>query len=115
MKVRHNRKEDILILEVSKASIDHAEESGHIAHFSADDRLVLLEILEASDFLARFDKGDYESRGPRFSRALVNRQVSHPVRRENQKVESSDDFCQSLDSLADASVMRSAESSTPPT
>ena len=28
MKVRYNRKEDILVLEVSKGSIDHAEESG---------------------------------------------------------------------------------------
>jgi uncharacterized protein YuzE len=57
MKVRYNRKEDILILEVSKAAIDHAEESGPIiAHLSADDRLVLLEILEASDFLAHLTK-----------------------------------------------------------
>ena len=30
MKVRYNRKEDILTLEVSKASVDHAEESGPI-------------------------------------------------------------------------------------
>ena len=36
MKVRYNRKEDIFTLEVSKTSIDHAEESGPIiAHFSA--------------------------------------------------------------------------------
>ena len=30
MKVRYNRKEDILVLEVSKAAIDHAEEAGPI-------------------------------------------------------------------------------------
>ena len=36
MKVRYNRKEDILVLEVSKAAIDHAEESSahHRALFS---------------------------------------------------------------------------------
>ncbi|MGN6716973.1 MAG: DUF2283 domain-containing protein [Candidatus Binatia bacterium] len=57
MEIRYNRNEDILVLEVSKASIDHAEESGPIiAHFSADDRLVLLEILEASNFLANLRK-----------------------------------------------------------
>lgn len=45
MKVRYKRKEDILVLEVSKSAIDHAEEAGPIiAHFSEDDRLVLLEI-----------------------------------------------------------------------
>ena len=58
MKVRYNRKSDILTLELSEASIDHAEETGPIIiHFSAaDDRLVLLEILEASDFLANLTK-----------------------------------------------------------
>ena len=57
MKVRYNRKSDILTLELSEASIDHAEETGPIIiHSSADDRLVLLEILEASDFLANLTK-----------------------------------------------------------
>jgi len=64
MRVRYNRKEDILILEVSKASSDHAEEAGPIiAHFSADDRLVLLEILEASDFLAHLTKATMKAEG----------------------------------------------------
>ena len=64
MKVRYNRKEDILVLEVSKAPIDHAEESGpFIAHFSTDDRLVLLEILEASDFLAHLTKATMKAEG----------------------------------------------------
>ena len=57
MKVWYNRKEDILTLAVSKGPMDHAEESGPIiAHFSTDDKLVLLEILEASDFLAHLTK-----------------------------------------------------------
>ena len=64
MRVRYNRKEDILVLEVSKASIDHAEEAGPIiAHFSEDDRLVLLEILEARDFLSKLTKATAKANG----------------------------------------------------
>ena len=64
MKVRYNRKEDILTLEVSRAPIDHAEEAGPIiAHFSTDDKLVLLEILEASDFLADLTKATMKAEG----------------------------------------------------
>ena len=64
MRVRYNRKEDILILELSKASIYHAEEAGPIiAHFSRDDKLVLLEILEASDFLAELTKATMKAEG----------------------------------------------------
>lgn len=64
MRVRYNRKEDILILELSEASIDHAEESGPIiAHFSEDGRLVLLEILEASDFLSKLTKATIKADG----------------------------------------------------
>src|SRR5215813_5414835 len=43
MRLRYNRKQDILTLELSEAPIDHAEEVGPIiTHFSTDDRLVLL-------------------------------------------------------------------------
>jgi Protein of unknown function (DUF2283) len=64
MKVRYNRKEDILTLEVSKASIDHAGEAGPIiAHFSTDNKLVLLEILDASDFLADLTKATMKAEG----------------------------------------------------
>ena len=64
MKVRYNRKEDILVLELSRASIDHAEEAGPIiAHFSEDDKLVLLEILEASDFLSKLTKATIKANG----------------------------------------------------
>jgi len=64
MKVRYNRKENILVLEVSKAPIDHAEEAGPIiAHFSEDDKLVLLEILEARDFLAHLTKATMKAEG----------------------------------------------------
>lgn len=64
MRVRYNREEDILTLELSEAPIDHAEEAGPlIAHFAADDRLVVLEILEASDFLSQLTKGAMQADG----------------------------------------------------
>ena len=57
MHVTYNRKEDILVLELSPGVVDYAEESGPlIAHFSAEGKLVLLEILEASEFLAQLSK-----------------------------------------------------------
>lgn len=53
MKVRYNREEDVLLIEVlSQGTIDHAEQvDSLIAHFTANGRLVLLEILDASRFL----------------------------------------------------------------
>jgi len=64
MRMRYNREEDILTLELSEAPIDRAEEAGPlIAHFAADDRLVVLEILEASDFLAKLTKGALQADG----------------------------------------------------
>ena len=64
MRVRYNRKEDILTLVMSEAPIDHAEEVGPIIiHFSPDDRLVLLEILEASDFLSKLTKATMRAEG----------------------------------------------------
>jgi uncharacterized protein YuzE len=66
MRVRYNREEDILTLELSEAPIDHAEEAGPlIVHFTADDRLVVLEILEASDFLSKLMKGAMQADGKR--------------------------------------------------
>ena len=48
------------------APIDHAEAAGPIiAHFSTDDRLVLLEILEASDFLSKLTKATIRVEGER--------------------------------------------------
>lgn len=54
MKVRYDQEEDVLSIEVmSQGIIDHAEQTDSlIAHFTADGRLVLLEILDASRFLA---------------------------------------------------------------
>jgi len=53
MKVVYDREEDILTIEIlPEAPIEHAEHSGpFIAHFDPQDRLVLLEILDASAFI----------------------------------------------------------------
>ncbi len=54
MKVRYDREEDILLIEVMpEGIIEHAEQTDSvIAHFTAGGRLVLLEILDASHFLS---------------------------------------------------------------
>jgi len=55
MKIRYDREEDILLIEVMpEGIIDHAEQTDSlIAHFTADGRLVLLEILDAGRFLTQ--------------------------------------------------------------
>ena len=51
-KVRYSKDVDALLVELSDKPIDYAEESGQIiVHFSKDDEPVLLEILDAKDFL----------------------------------------------------------------
>jgi len=54
MKISYDRDEDILLLELDDVtSIDHAEHNGPlIVHLSRDDRPVLIEILQATAFLA---------------------------------------------------------------
>jgi hypothetical protein len=57
MKAQYNREDDVLMLHLSEGEIDHAEESDQvIIHFSTDDHPVLLEVLDASDLLARLTK-----------------------------------------------------------
>ncbi len=53
MNLTYDRSEDILSIETSaNGAIDHAEQADtFITHFSADGRLILLEILDASKFL----------------------------------------------------------------
>ncbi len=54
MKVKYSPEVDILMYEISKATIDHAEEVGDIVvHYSKRHKPVLLEIFNASDFLNR--------------------------------------------------------------
>jgi uncharacterized protein YuzE len=58
MKLSYDREEDILMIETSpEGIIDHAEQMGpFIAHFTQDGRLVLLEILDASEFISSLIK-----------------------------------------------------------
>lgn len=57
MKVSYNREEDILTIETAKGNVDHAEEMGSfIVHFTKDDKPVIIEILDASDFLSLVTK-----------------------------------------------------------
>ena len=53
MKLKYSPEEDILLYEVSAEPIDYAEESGSVViHFTKDGKPVLLEIMDASKFLA---------------------------------------------------------------
>jgi uncharacterized protein YuzE len=54
MKIQYDRHEDILVVELMPdGMIDHAEQvDGVIVHLTEDGRVVLLEILDASDFLS---------------------------------------------------------------
>ncbi len=56
MKARYDREDDVLTLHLADGTVDHAEEvDGVIVHFSADDRPLLLEVLDASELLARLN------------------------------------------------------------
>ena len=54
MKISYDQVEDILMIETTaNTPIDHAEQSGPlITHLSKEGQLVLLEILDASEFLS---------------------------------------------------------------
>jgi hypothetical protein len=63
MKISYNREEDIMVLEVSSEKIDFAEEMGPIiVHFNKERKPVLLEILDASEFIATAAKSSIRSR-----------------------------------------------------
>lgn len=49
MKIKYNREQDILLMEVSDEPIDYGEEIGPtIVHFTKENKPVLLEIMDAS-------------------------------------------------------------------
>jgi len=51
-RIRYSKDVDALLVELSQGTIDHAEESGQlIVHFTKEGEPVLLEILDARDFL----------------------------------------------------------------
>jgi hypothetical protein len=59
MRLSYDRGEDILMIETIREGVtSHAEHTGPpITHFSEDGQLVLLEILDASEFLSALIKG----------------------------------------------------------
>jgi len=57
MRLGYDREKDILLIEVSRKPVDHAEEVGPlIIHFSKQNHPVLIEVLDASDFLSSATK-----------------------------------------------------------
>jgi len=64
MKLRYNRDEDIMLPEISDEAVDFAEEMGPvIIHFSKNGKPVILEILEASEFIATAAKSTIQAKG----------------------------------------------------
>lgn len=52
MKFRYDKEDDILMVWLSKSKVDYAEQSKDvIVHFSKDHKPVLMEILDASEFM----------------------------------------------------------------
>jgi len=65
MRVKYDKEEDVLVIETrSEGRIDHAEHVGpFIAHFDERGRLLLLEILEASEFISSLIKAALKGQG----------------------------------------------------
>jgi len=65
MKVSYNRASDVLLIQVSEAKVDYAEEMGPIiVHFTKDGKPVLLEILDASEVIAEVAKIGMKTKEP---------------------------------------------------
>lgn len=57
MRLGYDREKDILLIEVSRKAVDHAQEIGPlVVHFSKQNQPVLLEVFGASDFLSAATK-----------------------------------------------------------
>jgi len=70
MKIKYDRDADVLTLEISDKSIDHAEEAGPmIIHLTEDNKPVLIEILDASEFLTDWTKISIKTSGKSVSEA----------------------------------------------
>ncbi|MBI5730598.1 MAG: DUF2283 domain-containing protein [Ignavibacteriales bacterium] len=53
-KIKYSKDVDALLIELSDKPIDHAEEEGQIIiHFTKENEPVMLEILDASQFIIR--------------------------------------------------------------
>jgi len=65
VKVSYNRESDVLLIQVSEAKVDYAEEMGPIfVHFTKDGKPVLLEILDASEVIAEVAKIGMKTKKP---------------------------------------------------
>jgi len=65
MKVSYNRESDVLLIQVSDAKVDYAEEMGPIiVHFTKDGKPVLLEILDASEVISEVAKIGMKTKKP---------------------------------------------------
>lgn len=53
-RIRYSKDVDALLIELSDKTIDYAEDAGQIiVHFTKDEEPVLIEILDAKEFLLR--------------------------------------------------------------
>ena len=67
MRIKYDREADVLTIEMSEDSIDHAEESDNIiTHLTKSGKPVLLEILDASEFLSQASKLAVRSKAAEF-------------------------------------------------
>jgi len=65
MKVSYDRDSDVLMIQVSEAKVDYAEEMGPIiVHFTKDGKPVLLEILDASEIISEVAKIGMKAKKP---------------------------------------------------
>lgn len=73
MKIKYYKEDDILVLQLSRQSYDHAEMEGNfIVHFSKDKKPVRIEVLNASHFLKEEAKAlPRETREKFFAQASV--------------------------------------------
>ena len=72
MRISYDRDADILMIEISDEDIDYAEEAGPmIIHFSKNGKPVLIEILDASEFLAEITKISMRAK----SKELIEAQI----------------------------------------
>ncbi|MBI2334686.1 DUF2283 domain-containing protein [Candidatus Daviesbacteria bacterium] len=79
MKFKYSKKDDVLMIELNRKPIDYAEQSGDlIVHFSPKREAVLIEILDASEFLKQSTQAlPIKVREDIFSNSSV---VAHRVR-----------------------------------
>ena len=65
VKVSYNRESDVLLIQVSEAKVDYAEEMGPIiVHFTKNGKPVLLEILDASEVISEVAKIGMKAKKP---------------------------------------------------